>query len=63
MEVRQTEAFAAWLGNLRDKQARTRIAARLDRMAFGNPGDTQPVGNGIRELRIHHGPGYRIYFM
>ena len=62
MEVRKTAAFSDWMANLRDQRARARIAARIDRLAFGNPGDIQPVGEGVSELRIHSGPGYRVYF-
>lgn len=47
---------------LRDERARALIAARLDRLAYGHAGDVEPIGDGISELRIHHGPGYRIYF-
>jgi len=48
---------------LRDHRAGAKIAARIDRLAFGNPGDVRPVGGGISELRIHYGPGYRVYFV
>ena len=63
IEIRETEAFSDWLRALRDAQARARIAARVRRLAFGNPGDVRPVGEGISELRIHHGPGYRVYYV
>lgn len=63
LEVRETEAFASWLSKLRDQQAKARIAARVRRLAFGNPGDVRPVGDGLSEMRIDHGPGYRVYFM
>ncbi|MEJ0063647.1 MAG: type II toxin-antitoxin system RelE/ParE family toxin [Alphaproteobacteria bacterium] len=63
IEVRKTTAFAAWMAKLRDDRARARIAARIDRLASGNPGDVEPVGNGVSEMRIHHGPGYRVYFI
>lgn len=63
IEIRETETFSVWLRKLRDSQARAKIAARVRRLAFGNPGDVQPVGEGISELRIHHGPGYRVYYM
>ena len=63
MEIRKTEIFVDWLDNLRDSRARTRIIARLDRMEMGNFGDVQPVGGGVNELRIHYGPGYRVYFV
>ena len=61
--IRQTEAFSEWLRNLSDPRARARIAARIDRLALGNPGDVAPVGEGISEMRIHYGPGYRVYFV
>ena len=63
MEIRKTEIFVDWLDNLRDNRARTRIIARIDRMEMGNFGDVRPVGGGIDELRIHYGPGYRVYFV
>ena len=62
MEIRKTEMFAVWLDNLRDVRARARVQARIERLAQGNAGDVQPVGEGVSELRIHYGPGYRIYF-
>jgi len=61
-EVRKTAVFAQWMRGLRDHRVRARIAARIDRLALGNAGDVAPVGGGISELRIHHGPGYRVYF-
>ncbi|HEX7728009.1 MAG TPA: type II toxin-antitoxin system RelE/ParE family toxin [Terracidiphilus sp.] len=63
VEVRQTEIFAKWLHGLRDRQAKRIILIRLERLALGNPGDTKPVGSGVTELRILHGPGYRVYFV
>jgi putative addiction module killer protein len=63
IEIRETEIFASWLRALRDSQARARIAARVQRLAFGNPGDVRPVGEGVSELRIHYGPGYRVYYI
>lgn len=63
IELRETRAFSAWLMGLRDAVARARIAARLRRLALGNPGDVRPVGEGVSELRIDHGPGYRVYFV
>jgi putative addiction module killer protein len=63
IEVRETEAFSSWLSALRDDRARARIAVRVRRLAFGNPGDVKPVGEGVSELRIHHGAGYRVYFV
>lgn len=63
IEIRETETFSDWLRALRDTQAKARIAARVRRLAFGNPGDVRPVGDGISELRIHYGPGYRVYYV
>ena len=63
IEVRRTAEFDQWINDLRDHVARARIMIRIDRLALGNPGDVKPVGEGISELRIAHGPGYRVYFM
>lgn len=62
IELKQTETFRRWRTKLRDQRARALIASRLDRLAFGNAGDVRPVGEGISELRIDYGPGYRVYF-
>jgi putative addiction module killer protein len=62
-EVQQTEVYAQWFGALRDRQARARIDARVRRLSLGNPGDVKPVGEGVSEMRIDHGPGYRVYFV
>ena len=62
IEIRKTDEFAQWLDGLRDIKARARVQARLDRMAEGNPGDVKPVGEGVSEMRIDFGPGYRLYF-
>jgi putative addiction module killer protein len=62
IEIRKTEDFAKWLDNLNDIQARTRIIVRIERFAIGNPGDVKPVGEGVSELRITYGPGYRVYY-
>ena len=62
MEIRKTEVFAKWIDGLRDIRGRAQVQARIERLAAGNPGDVQPVGEGVSELRIHFGPGYRIYF-
>lgn len=62
IEIKQTETFRSWEVRLRDRRARTLIAARVTRLAEGLPGDVSAVGAGISELRIHHGPGYRVYF-
>jgi putative addiction module killer protein len=63
IDVIQSSTFADWLAGLKDRQARARIHARIDRMADGNFGDAEPVGDGISEARIHYGSGYRLYFM
>ncbi|MCI0755434.1 type II toxin-antitoxin system RelE/ParE family toxin [Teichococcus vastitatis] len=60
-EIRQTEEFRAWVTNLRDAVAKARIAVRIERVSRGLMGDIKPVGNGVSELRIDHGPGYRVY--
>ena len=62
VEVRQTEVFSNWLRKLRDHQARARIQIRIRRLSLGNFGDAKPVGEGVSELRIDYGPGYRVYF-
>ena len=62
LEIRKTEVFVEWLDSLRDLQARTRVLVRIERLASGNPGDVKPVGEGVSELRINYGPGYRVYF-
>lgn len=62
IEIKQTETFKRWAAKLRDDKAKAIIASRLNRLAYGLPGDVQPVGEGISELRIHYGPGYRVYF-
>ena len=62
MRLVQSETFRKWESRLRDRRARILIAARIARLAEGLPGDVEPVGEGISELRIHYGPGYRIYF-
>jgi len=62
IEIRKTELFAKWLDNLRDVKAKARVLVRIERLASGNPGDVKPVGDGISEMRIDYGPGYRVYF-
>ena len=62
LQIRKTHVYAEWIDNLRDLQGRTRILVRVERLAAGNPGDVKPVGGGVSELRIHFGPGYRVYF-
>lgn len=63
VEVRQTEEFSGWLRRLGDANAVARITGRIRRMEMGNPGDTKSVGQGILEMRIDYGPGYRIYYV
>jgi putative addiction module killer protein len=62
IQIRKTDVFAAWLDGLRDIQGRARIQARIERVAAGSPGDVEPVGEGVSELRVNYGPGYRVYF-
>ena len=62
IELRKTDLFVQWLDDLRDLRARARIQARSERLVAGNPGDVEPVGEGVSELRINYGPGYRVYF-
>jgi putative addiction module killer protein len=61
-EVLTTDEFDRWLSDLADERARTRIASRVARLRFGNAGDAKPVGEGVSEMRVHHGPGYRVYY-
>lgn len=61
-EIRKTDYFIHWLDHLSDVRARARVLVRIERLAAGNPGDVAPVGEGVSELRIHYGPGYRVYF-
>ncbi len=63
IEIRQTDAYSLWFNGLRDRQARARINARIRRLSLGNPGDVKPVGEGVSEMRIDYGPGYRVYFV
>ena len=62
LEIRKTESYAQWIDNLRDVQARARVQIRIERLVAGNPGDVRAVGEGVSELRIDYGPGYRVYF-
>jgi putative addiction module killer protein len=63
LEIRETDEFSDWLKALRDNVAKAKILVRLQRLANGNRGDVKPVGEGISELRINHGPGYRVYYV
>lgn len=62
VEIKQTDTFRRWEHKLKDRTAKAAIAARLFRLANGLSGDITPVGQGVSECRIHHGPGYRLYF-
>ena len=62
IEIRKTDAYVLWLDGLRDIKARARVLARVERLASGNPGDVRPVGEGVSEMRIDYGPGYRVYY-
>jgi len=63
IEIVRSSVFDQWMSGLRDRRAMARIAARIDRLASGNPGDVQPVGDAVSEMRINYGPGYRVYFI
>jgi len=60
--IRRTNVFVEWLTYLRDSQAKFRISKRIRRLADGNPGDVKPAGEGVSEMRIDYGPGYRVYY-
>ena len=62
IRIRKSETFGRWLDGLLDIKARARVLARIERLAGGNPGDVEPVGEGVSEMRIDYGPGYRVYF-
>ena len=62
-EIRTTDVFDKWLRKLRDAQARARILVRIKRLSLGNPGDVKPVGEGVSEMRVDYGPGYRVYYV
>ena len=61
-QITKTDEFDGWLGKLKDSKALAKILARLQRLELGNPGDVKPVGNGVSELRVDYGPGYRVYY-
>lgn len=63
LDIKQTPQFSKWLSGLKDARAKQKIATRIKRLGFGHFGDVQPVGEGVRELRIHEGKGYRVYFV
>jgi len=62
MEILKSRTFDVWLTALKDRRAAARIRVRIDRLSLGNPGDVQAIGHGLSELRVHYGPGYRVYF-
>ena len=62
LQIRKTNVYAEWIDNLRDLQGRARILVRVERLASGNPGDVKAISGGVSELRVHFGPGYRVYF-
>ena len=63
IEIRKTDVFSKWFDGLKDRKGKSRIQARIDRLELGHFGDTSPVGEGVSELRIFCGPGYRVYFV
>lgn len=63
IEILTTEDFDEWLRKLKDRAGRLRILERIDRLTHGNPGDVKPVGQGVSELRLTYGPGYRVYYL
>jgi putative addiction module killer protein len=63
LEIRQTDLYRSWFKALRDRTAKAQVDIRIRRLSIGNPGDVRPVGEGVSELRVNFGPGYRIYFI
>ena len=63
IEIIKSDTFDRWLRKLRDPQAKARVEMRIRRLSLGNAGDVQPIGEGLSEMRIDYGPGYRVYFM
>ena len=63
LEIRQTATYSGWFSNLSDRAAKIRIDIRIRRLSVGNPGDVKPIGEGVSELRVNYGPGYRVYFV
>jgi putative addiction module killer protein len=63
IKIRQTKTYIDWFASLRDRKARARINVQITRLLMGNPGDVKPVGEGVSELRIYYGPGYRVYYI
>jgi putative addiction module killer protein len=63
LTIHETDVFSTWMSKLRDARGKAKIAARIDRLAHGNPGDVAPVGKGVSEMRIDFGPSYRVYFV
>jgi putative addiction module killer protein len=63
MAIERSDEFNTWLKRLRDRRAKAKVLIRIERIATGNPGDVAPIGQGLSEMRIHHGPGYRIYYV
>jgi putative addiction module killer protein len=62
-QIREADAYTGWFARLKDREARARILVRIRRLSLGNPGDAKPVGEGVSELRIDYGPGFRVYFV
>ena len=63
IEIRQTDTFRKWFKSLRDPRAKAKISARLRRLSLGNAGDAEPIGDGLSEMRVHQGKGYRVYYV